>query len=533
MIMQNILLCDNSNFTSNDINNYEKIYLIDSEIVHSKITNISLPKYFMRAHKMARNINKEMLRESKIQSNLNISLLKAVDTIIFNNSRIIEIIKDIQINAKITIKVNNTHNLNYFMDMLNFETSNINIYEICKVKRKLSLFKSIVKICLLLVNSIKIKKQTDENIFFMYNDNIAFEFAKPYLKNCITYPFFSPGLNYTTKKYNIDKYIKNKFISPSILFHGLKSFIDNRTVINLSNLPKNIKLLYLDQLLELEINSMMLLSLKIKFKNLKNIIGLFDTYAPIDYITYKLNKYQKIRTICIPHGINFKYKVNYISYGTNIYTFWSKNHFERMESSNLVDDKKVEKIITGNVVYKNTLMQLKSKKIKAKNILVVGEYFSQDNYYSSAFNYNATKIFFDILSKFVKDNNCKLTIRTRLNDDYSKLAKKYLSYNILFSSPSKSMIDEINENDLIISVFSNALHEALLLEKEVLQVNLLDIENYRDLAQDNLVYYADSKKLLTQKLEEWYHNKLPEIDYSKHLKIYSNNGLFLKINLKV
>lgn len=283
----------------------------------------------------------------------------------------------------------------------------------------------------------------------------------------------------------------------------------------------------------LEMQNMMILSLKLKYKRLQTLIGLFDSNSSIDYMTSQLNYHQNIITICTPHGINFKYKVNYISFGVNKYAFWSKEHLKMMEYTTILDNEKTEKILTGNIVYSETLIKKKKQSIKNKNILVVGEYFSQDNFYSSPFHYNATKVFFDTISDFIeKNNDCKLTIRTRLNDEYFKLAQKYISKNIIISSPDKSIIDEINENDLIISVFSNALHEALLLEKKVLQINLLGIENYRNLAKDGLVYYADTKELLKIKLQDWYDDKLPKIDYLKHLEKYSNNGLFLKINLE-
>lgn len=278
---------------------------------------------------------------------------------------------------------------------------------------------------------------------------------------------------------------------------------------------------------------MMILSLNKKYPNLENILGLFDTYNSIDYVTERLNKEQNIKTICIPHGINFKHKVNYISYGANVYTFWSKNHLKRMEDSNLINDTKTIKLITGNIVYKNTLNYLLNRKLNNKNILVIGEYFPKDDYYTSPFNERTTKELFDTLKDFMdKNQDCNLNIRTRLNDDYCKLALKYVSNNIKISSPNVSIIDEINNSDLIISVFSNSLHEGLLLEKNVLQVNLLGIENYRDLANDNLLFYADTSEKVKRILEIWYKSDLPKLDYTKHLKEYANNGNFEKLDLK-
>lgn len=534
-----VLLCDSKNFNNADILKYDEIFLIESvlgSIEHKKIKKIALPTYFMRSHKLARDINKILLEAICIQSELHCSLLKSTDKTIFAAARIIEVLKDMNQNDNIDIKTDYNQYLNYFFNILDIDYKNLNLLDTQKKKFKLSFFKNIVKILILMINSLKVKKRDNESIFFMYNDKISFEFAKPYLENCLSYPFFSLGLSSKVQKYD-DKdyfqyknYLQYKYISPTNLLYGIKAYCINKKSINSSNLPEVIKLLYIEELLNLEINSMMILSLKIKFNNLKTIMGLFDAYASIDYITYHLNSLYNIKTICIPHGINFRYKVHYISYGVNTYSFWSNDHLQRMKESNLILDNKIKRTITGNIVYKNTLSKLNKKNKKGKNILVVGEYFSKDNYYLSPFNSETAKIFFDTLSGFIKlHKDCKLTIRARLNDDYAKLSQLYISKRVFLSSPAKSMIEEINENDLIITVFSNALHEALLLEKEVLQVNLLGIENYRDLAKDSLVYYADTKEAFLNNLENWYNNKLPLIDYPQHLDKYCNNAEFLKL----
>jgi len=205
-----------------------------------------------------------------------------------------------------------------------------------------------------------------------------------------------------------------------------------------------------------------------------------------------------------------------------------------MERSNLQQSVDVKKVITGNIVYKNTLANVNPTRTESnKKILVVGEYFSQDGFYSSPFNHHSAKVFFNVLDEFIHRNtDCNLTIRTRLNDDYSKLAKNYTSDRIEFSSPTKLMIDEINESDLIITIFSNALHEALLLNKKVLQVNLLGIENYRGLAKDGLVFYADSAAFFSEQLDGWSAGKLPNLDYEKHLIKYCNFGCFNPVDIK-
>ena len=55
----------------------------------------------------------------------------------------------------------------------------------------------------------------------------------------------------------------------------------------------------------------------------------------------------------------------------------------------------------------------------------------------------------------------------------------------------------------------------------------MNIENYRDLATDGLVYYADNAEKFEKYLEDWYEDKLyPKIDYKLHLEKYANNGKF-------
>jgi hypothetical protein len=539
--MKKILLCDSSVLKTNLLNEkFTSILLLeDVTIKDACVEKVPLHKYFMTSHKRAREFNSIILKsDNSFNRSMHLSLIKLSDENFFKIIRILEILQDIQSknpNSNITIHTVYNNYLNSFAKLLNQDLQNIVIFKNAFSSMNTNILKTIVKIFILLMNSFRVCNKSIENIFFLYNDKIAFEFAKPYLDNSlITYPFFSLGLSYKQKKYDVKEHINFKFIVFKELLIGLKNYQNNKHNLLNSNLPLEIKTIYLSKLFELELNSMMILSLKHKYKNLKSIMGLFDTYPSIDYISEKLNTSQNINTICIPHGINFKYKVHYISYGVNTYTFWSKNHFERMEQSNLIGDITTTKVITGNIVYQKTLSHIKEKQKSNKNILVVGEYFSTDDYYSSPFNKEVTEKLFEALKEFIDTHNdSSLTIRTRINDDYSQLASKYISSRIQLSSPDVSMIDEINQNDLIISVFSNALHEALLLEKNVLQVNLLEIENYRDLADDNLLFYADSIEKVKNILNKWYEGNLPKLDYKKHLSDYANDGKFQLLNFEV
>jgi len=511
------------------------IYIHDNKNIRDGIYiyNLELYKYFMRSHKLTREFNKKILdKYNNIPIDLHISLLKFSDSIFFEASRIIEIIKDY--NEYDCIKVDTKYNdiIKVLIKILDINDLNIFFVENKMKINNFSFFKYIAYSLTLLFNSLFVKKYNDKNIFIMYNDKISFEFFKPYEKSSIAYPMYDNKLKFSPSNYILDRYLNRKFISLNFYKKGIIQYFKNRLLLNKSNLPLVIKKIYISKLINLEINTMIVMSLKDKFKNLKNIMGIFDTNPAIDYITNQLNSIN-IQTICIPHGINFKYKVSYISYGTNIYSLWSQNHFIRMEESKLLKNKNVKTIISGNIVYKQTLKKIEQKLHKnEKKILVIGEYFSNDNYYSSPFNKKTSQILFDTLKLFCNEKkDIKVTIRTRLSDGYYKLAKNYISNSIQLSSPSNSIIEDINNHDLIISVFSNALHEGLLLNKKVLQVNLLGIENYRDLARDGLVYYADTEESLRNILLQWYNNTLPKLDYKKHLELYANNGKFIKINV--
>ena len=145
-------------------------------------------------------------------------------------------------------------------------------------------------------------------------------------------------------------------------------------------LPNNLKISFLKQIIKLEKWIVPLISLKNKYPNIKYFIGSFDAIPHIDYLTERLEKYQ-IKTICIPHGINFKYKVHYITLGTHIYTFWSNHHQNRIIQNLIYKDKNCKLIITGNPNVES--MNKKFQEIKDKfpkkerTILIIGEYFLQ------------------------------------------------------------------------------------------------------------------------------------------------------------
>jgi len=538
-LKKKILICDHEKYSETDRNNYDTIYILDKSHKSSEYKNvffIHLPLYFMRAHKETRVLNKLIFDKLMLNDKnvfLILSLFKHSDVELFRAMRLVLIARDYcSENDTVVVKADYSNLIIPLIKILNIQLQ-IQVPKVTKTFQfnfyGIKLFGALL---VYLFNSFLVPKGKEKNVFFLWNDPVSYEFTKPYLSNnLITYPFF--GNNFYIKKIHYDekKIIKYRFICMKELKDGIKQYFKNLILINEINIDKEFKKLFKNKLLFLEMNSMMILSLKSKYTHLQNIVGLFDTYSSIDYVTSNLNQKYNIATLCIPHGINFKYKVNYISYGVNTYTFWSKDHLDRMENNTLVKNEHVDKKITGNIVYNKTFHSKCTNLAPTKSILIVGEYFPNDDYYSSPFNEDTSKKFFDTVNKFsIKYPEVKITIRTRLSDGYYELAKQYVSDRITLSSPDHNIINEICHHDLIVSVFSNVLHEALILEKKVLQVNLFEIENYRDLAKDNLVYYADTEAKFYQTLEEWYHNKLSTINYDFHLIKYCNGCEYEKLN---
>lgn len=532
--MHKVLILDGVNKLPSNIDSFDKVICINEEmkgeIDQKKIIDLDLHHFFLSSHGLSRVVNNKLLELYDLDKPLHFSLLKLSDKAIYEAVRLIQVSKYMRRGGnQVLIMTNRGKIILFLMRLLDLNDDGI-VFKKWGVSKKRSRYR-ILKVISYLMDYYKEKKYEGENIFVIYNDKVSFEYAKPYLNDVIIYPFFIKGRRIKPLNYSCDKYLGYRMISPKKLIYMMWRYYKNRKEINKKIDCEEIRLLYLDFLFPLEIEAALFLTLKEKMPNLKTILGAFDAYSPIDYVTNSLNKICAVKTICIPHGVNFKEKVNYISLGVNLYTFWSKNHLTRMRQSNIIE-KDFNGIVTGSSLYKNIIKHKIKKESKSKKILVIGEYFSDDNLYSSPFNPKTSKEFFDVISLFVKENeDCYVTIRTRVNDGYYDLALQYVNSRIVISTPEKSIINEINDNDLIISVFSNALHEGLLLEKDILQVNLLGIENYRDLASDGLVYYASNKLDFYNILCDWYSLNLNEIDYKRHLKKYANDGDFERVSL--
>ncbi|KAF7775448.1 hypothetical protein PCIT_a1642 [Pseudoalteromonas citrea] len=524
-----ILICDEKDFKPGSYESFDKIYVVSNEEYrNSNVISVQPNRLFIKSHKRGREFNRHLIETSPIGNKLTLSLLKSIDLRVFQCMRLIECMIDINLEkgSRVSFLSCEPEFLTYILKYFDFSYETI--FPLPS-KRKITLgLKLYLKSLILYINGLFFRGNTSNKVFISYDDSVAYRILEPYEEECTIYPLltnnliFSKGLNFS--KGHFDR----KFLSYFGFKYFLYASIMTRRTIKNSTLPSVIKNIFLGQVTELELEVAQILSVKGKQKELTHVYGFFDTCGYIDYATEKLNNLQSVTTVCIPHGVNYKEKCHYISYGTNIYSLWSDNHFERMESSNLLKEEATTKLITGHIgYYKNVLVP--KTVAKQKNILVVGEYFSKDGYYSSPFNESTSRRLFSVLKQFAEQTNTSITIRTRLDDDYMKVAQYYACEKIVISTANVNLVDQILNHDLVISVFSNVLHEALILKRDVLQVNFLGISNYRDLASDNLVHYATNEQQCYNLLFLWHECNLPKIDFDYHLKKYCNDGKFNKV----
>ena len=124
------------------------------------------------------------------------------------------------------------------------------------------------------------------------------------------------------------------------------------------------------------------------------------------------------------------------------------------EKSLITYDEMFKALEDANKQYKKYL-EIKDKfSKKEKAILIIGEYFAKDNYYTSPFNAKNTKELFIILKELAAKYHLKIKIRSRLYDDYYNIAKYFETESFTVSSSKRPIIEDILEHSLIITIFS-------------------------------------------------------------------------------
>lgn len=517
---------------------FEQVVKYGSDAQGYSICDLS--KYFTESHKLTRRLNGGLIDEwqEPSKNSLLLSLIKLSDKDLFECVRLLLIVEDFK-SKGLTVSLT-TIRYSLLLSVASILDYSLDGVFICSKKGKFNpinyYINKLGKLSLYLLNSFKVKPFTENNVFVLYDNLVSFEYAKPYLKNSIAYSYLTDRSEYKNVVYNFDANIDYKYISPKLLLKSVSRFIGNRKCILSSPFSKPVKKVFLKHLVELEINLLCFESLVEKSNGLNSIVGLFDAFSSIDYITKELNDTYNVKTICIPHGVNFKEKVHYISYGVNAYTFWGEDHFQRLSDSVLLADEPVVKKITGNILFERTISKYKPLCVdrKRRTILIVGEYYSKDGFYTSPFNEEHTRRMMSTVKNVVSGlPDVDVVIRTRLKDRYAEVCQEFSSENITIVEPIVPIEEDILNSSVVISIFSNVLHEALLLKRHVIQVNMFGIENYRDLAQDKLVTYATSEKELSESIIAWSKHDTFEPDFDLHESKYCNNGKFYPLDMMV
>jgi hypothetical protein len=97
-------------------------------------------------------------------------------------------------------------------------------------------------------------------------------------------------------------------------------------------------------------------------------------------------------------------------------------------------------------------------------------------------------------------SNIDLVIRTRNKDKVYYIAKKFSSFITISTQISVKIEDDISKANIVITQYSNAINEALIFGKSVIQVNLYKIHDWHSELQNSNICRVDSIEELIKKL---------------------------------
>jgi hypothetical protein len=107
-----------------------------------------------------------------------------------------------------------------------------------------------------------------------------------------------------------------------------------------------------------------------------------------------------------------------------------------------------------------------------------------------------------------------------------------LGDDVVYSFPKNELtatatiLEDIQSSKLIISMLSGGMHDALLLNKPVIQANFTGIKEPKEFDKNKVVYYTDSPEQLENMIDVFFANKLKVLDYDKNNEYYFNSGKF-------
>lgn len=391
-------------------------------------------------------------------------LLVARDRILLENCSVNIFTEDVGLAKKIS-------------EFLKLNKTDISIKHDFKFKKYFAIFNSIFLIIKYLFNGLFVEKDKEiEKVLVCFSTD---RFIAPYYsKNSITYPMFSSVNRFLDSAYE-NKVVSRKFISIStfvsfipefikIFLMGYRIFRNTSTSLNHSAV--------------ILIEVLMSLSLKQKYKNMKELIGTFDASPVIDAITFFSNK-KGVETIITPHGMPFTFKSPYLSYGVNLYCAWSEFHSELLKRNKFTKES-CKVLITGNPIYQKMFHfhQLNKKNFidsKKKKVLMIMENISDD--FCRSIPYQSF-FYRNIISKVVEVCNfykdVSLNVRTRNQDKVFSIAKEF-SQSVFISTSKDTLIeDDIIQADIVITQYSNAINEALIFGKNIIQIDLYKVKDW-------------------------------------------------------
>jgi len=186
--------------------------------------------------------------------------------------------------------------------------------------------------------------------------------------------------------------------------------------------------------------------------------------------------------------------------------------------------------IVGTPVYSHlNIEKLKQNQKKEIDILVIGEYYYKD-FSQQPFNSYSTIQLAKVLKKISKKYN--ILVRPRTKDEYYEDMRSILLNSVQYSIPSiesevkTTVMDDIVRSKLVLGVFTNGIHDALLVHTPVIQTNFILKKSHKPLHENSMVYYATNKDSLIQIIDDFFNKKISPLNYEEHNKKFLNSGKF-------
>jgi hypothetical protein len=506
--MENVII-DLSNVKLIDFADYKKVFLVgyakdninDLILIKEKNSNIELILPNNKFDKSYQKINSYLANFVNKDINL-LSLFKLCKLDLFNIGMILLLIEKSP-SAYICTQYNN-----YLIELGICKKSHI-LKSRSEINYSLLiqfgyLFLINLQVILLFIKSFFIKPINVKKLFIDYEANRVFSFIKDN-KSARLVKFHDKG-----------KYVD--FIGIKIFYKQQKKFF---------SLAIKYKILY--QTIAKQAYHLSIIISLVSQNKPKVVVGAMDTYPAADLYSDTLKLYN-IKFGCYSHSYNYNFRTDYIFIPFDFYFIWSKAHYKHVSDGQHIKSN-CKFYVTGCPFYNNVnFRELKKKNLEQiYDILVIGEYYLHD-YSAQPFNTSATLKLAEVLKKYKE--KIKICVRPRFHDEYYHDMFSVLKDNVIYSFPenettaSTSIMKDIKRSKVVISMLSGGMHDALIIDKPIIQANFLGIVEPKGLDSHNAVYYADSVSSLTNLIDDFFKGKLEKIDNKYNKKYFLNNGQF-------